>query len=538
MAITTPLAYNPTASPISGTTQVGTLAVGEIDQDYSNNLGGVPWWMGPDELTGYVIGVPVSGNTQPTFLINPSGNLTLSTTYIGNDITLSNGNQTASQLFGYQQTVLGNTYLGPTKTMFSVLVNLSAPATLPGSHVIGIGRTTMNYKSIPPYGAYPGNDSDSMGYCSDGTILYQGTVYASGYLTWTNGDTIDIVINNEINGMWIRVSGGLWNNSSINDSNPATNIGAIEIINGPFYPALCPGYEGSMTIQNSATYGLPSGYTFLGSNITSSVGFYQTPTISDSEFISLAQYVSIEYGNPQTFSGATDASIWLTNNGYWNSYIAPVLYLDAGNPASYPGTGTVWTDLIGGRQFNLINGPGYDPSNGGKIYFNAPSGQYAECSTSLPTLSIWSVGVWHYYTGANVGSSPCIVTEVYPGTNATINYALGTLNDDTPLLKAGFFTAGWNETTTPYTLTANTWNYIVGTYDGNAVKLYVNNTLIATTNTTTSAISSNGGIRLMRRWDANQFWDGYLSTVGIYDKALTQGQISGIYNTTKSRYGL
>jgi hypothetical protein len=66
MATTTPLAYNPTTSPISGTTQVGQLAVGTTNQDYSISPGGVTWWMGPDEDLGYVIAVPVSGNTQPT----------------------------------------------------------------------------------------------------------------------------------------------------------------------------------------------------------------------------------------------------------------------------------------------------------------------------------------------------------------------------------------------------------------------------------------------------------------------------------------
>ena len=65
MATTTPLAYN-TGGPIGGTDQVGNLAVGTTPQDYSINPGGVPWWMGPDEDLGYVIGVPVSGNTQPT----------------------------------------------------------------------------------------------------------------------------------------------------------------------------------------------------------------------------------------------------------------------------------------------------------------------------------------------------------------------------------------------------------------------------------------------------------------------------------------
>lgn len=66
MATTTPLAYNPSLSPIDGTTQVGQLAVGTANQDYSISPGGVTWWMGPDEDLGYVIAVPVSGNTQPT----------------------------------------------------------------------------------------------------------------------------------------------------------------------------------------------------------------------------------------------------------------------------------------------------------------------------------------------------------------------------------------------------------------------------------------------------------------------------------------
>ena len=66
MAYGTPLAYNPSLSPISGTTQVGTLAVGTTEQDYSTNPGGIKWWMGANEQVGYVIAVPVSGNTQPT----------------------------------------------------------------------------------------------------------------------------------------------------------------------------------------------------------------------------------------------------------------------------------------------------------------------------------------------------------------------------------------------------------------------------------------------------------------------------------------
>ena len=268
------------------------------------------------------------------------------------------------------------------------------------------------------------------------------------------------------------------------------------------------------------------------SGVTASVGFFRTSGFDDNEFINLSEVVSNAYGNPQTFSSATDASIWLTNNGFWNSYITPVLYLDAGNLASYPGTGTVWTDLIGGKQFNLINGPGYDPGNGGKFYFFAPGGQYAICNTSLPSLSTWTVGVWHYYDGTETGSAPCIVTETFIG--GGINYSLGKNNGP---FSAGFFDGGWR-VTDGYSLTPNNWYYIVGTYDGSTVKLYVNNTLVDSTSYVGTPTTSGAGIRLMERWDLSDYWGGYLSTVAIYDKALTQSQITTNWNDTKSRFGL
>lgn len=64
MSTTKPFAYN-IGAPIGGTNQLGDLAIGYADVEYSSNYGGVNWWMGPDEDLGYVIAVPVSGGTQP-----------------------------------------------------------------------------------------------------------------------------------------------------------------------------------------------------------------------------------------------------------------------------------------------------------------------------------------------------------------------------------------------------------------------------------------------------------------------------------------
>jgi outer membrane biosynthesis protein TonB len=71
--------------------------------------------------------------------------------------------------------------------------------------------------------------------------------------------------------------------------------------------------------------------------VFASVGFYRTSGFSDSDFIDLAQAVSSTYGTPQTFSSATEASIWLTNNGFWNSFITvPVTPTPTETPAQTP----------------------------------------------------------------------------------------------------------------------------------------------------------------------------------------------------------
>lgn len=58
-------AYN-TGSPILGTTQVGSIAISESPSlNYSQGVGGVRWWNGPNEDLGYVITHTTPSGTQP-----------------------------------------------------------------------------------------------------------------------------------------------------------------------------------------------------------------------------------------------------------------------------------------------------------------------------------------------------------------------------------------------------------------------------------------------------------------------------------------
>ena len=61
MATARPFAYN-TGSTISGTTQIGSLAVGTPSSGFTGNP---KWWNGPDEDLGYVICIPNSSGNQP-----------------------------------------------------------------------------------------------------------------------------------------------------------------------------------------------------------------------------------------------------------------------------------------------------------------------------------------------------------------------------------------------------------------------------------------------------------------------------------------
>ena len=213
-----------------------------------------------------------------------------------------------------------------------------------------------------------------------------------------------------------------------------------------------------------------------------------------------------------------------------------VLNLDAGNVSSYPGSGATWTDTVQSRAFTLFGNPTYSSNNGGYLSFAPASSQYASSTTSLTSsLSTWTVEAWHYYTGTNSGGNPCIVTEVFPGSTSKINYSLG--SNSTTNLQSGFFDGSWR-VTSPYTLTANTWYQIVGTYDGTTNKLYVNNSLVQSASYAGTPTRSQGGIRLMRRWDTTDYWGGRLAIVNIYNSALNSTQIIQNYNARKSRFGL
>ena len=212
-----------------------------------------------------------------------------------------------------------------------------------------------------------------------------------------------------------------------------------------------------------------------------------------------------------------------------------VLSLDAGDPASYPGSGSTWTDTAGGKTFALSGAPTYSSNNGGYLSFNG-STQYAYASKPLSTLGTWTLESWYFYNSNASGQNSQIITDAL---GTAINYRLG-YQASGAFVSAGYFAGAWRETT-PYTLTNNTWNQIVGTYDGTNLKVYVNGALVQTNVGGLTLASGNAGILLMTEWtlgDPQGFLGGRLAIVNVYNTDIGAGGVTTSWNANRARFGL
>jgi hypothetical protein len=79
-----------------------------------------------------------------------------------------------------------------------------------------------------------------------------------------------------------------------------------------------------------------------------------------------------------------------------------VLYLDAANPKSYPGSGTAWNDLTsGGNNGTLVNGVGYTSDNGGAMVFDGVDDYFTTTTTPTELLGnpSFTVSGWFFRLG-------------------------------------------------------------------------------------------------------------------------------------------
>lgn len=237
-----------------------------------------------------------------------------------------------------------------------------------------------------------------------------------------------------------------------------------------------------------------------------------------------------------TYIGYTENSVefWTTEHGsnyniFKSKYQAQKVMALLGS--SYGGSGP-WIDSVLNRSFTLINSPTWSSVNGGQFRFDAASSQWADSGSgnsiaSLPSFTVQ--GVFKLATAPTSGV-PCLITENWPGNGTKINYAIGFINSFSNI-SGGFFDANggyWNTADAIASPSTNTWYDVVCSYYGptKELKTYVNGTLINTVTAVGTATTDNAGIRIARRWDAEEYLDCTVKDINIWSGVLTPSEIA------------
>jgi hypothetical protein len=227
-----------------------------------------------------------------------------------------------------------------------------------------------------------------------------------------------------------------------------------------------------------------------------------------------------------------------------------VLSLDAGSKNSYPGSGTVWTDLSGNNNNGtLTNGPTFSSANGGSIVFDG-SNDYI--SIPAPTSVLSNVSQFSYSSFVQFNTKS-------PYGNAFFSYGQNAVFTNDILFawdvgtSALFFQVnnGADGNATYSYDTFNTWFNLSVVYDGslsgnsNRLKVYINsNQVTLAFNYTVPATTASPGSALCRLGtyasDNTNVWalNGRISNTLLYNRALTATEIAQNYNAIKSRFNL
>lgn len=136
-----------------------------------------------------------------------------------------------------------------------------------------------------------------------------------------------------------------------------------------------------------------------------------------------------------------------------------IFYLDAGNIASYPGTGTTWTDLSGNNNNGtLVNGVGFNSANGGSLFFNG-SNQYVNLGPFF-TYQNFTISLW-VYPGSTQGQYADIFDNNHTGFR---NFVLQQNNLNTNQYGFGVNDSSGFISGVSFNLTANVWTHLTFTF--------------------------------------------------------------------------
>lgn len=213
---------------------------------------------------------------------------------------------------------------------------------------------------------------------------------------------------------------------------------------------------------------------------------------------------------------------------------------DAANIKSYPGTGNIWYNI--GYTGGSVTGQTYTPAwgtLGGVTCFNFNQvGAYflnnSFFPSSFPTDSTnLTISVWFYPAASELSSgdrgnlvrannSNAFYMSWNKGNQQQSNYWYGKTNE-------GYHESG-------AAITRSSWNNIVAVWSASALNQWLNG-VKTTASTSGTTANQTGGLQIGWEGDSRQF-SGGISVIHIYDRALSDWEVTQSFNALRGRFRL
>ena len=215
-----------------------------------------------------------------------------------------------------------------------------------------------------------------------------------------------------------------------------------------------------------------------------------------------------------------------------------VVYLDAADKDSYPGTGTSWDDLTGNENNGtLVNGPSFlSNQNGGIFDFDGADDYVSLGNVFNYTSEPFSFGYWVNFDSFSTnapGQGPIIFYKGGYNTNGYyIQHSASTFSFITNQSGANQATSGTGVNT------IGVWYYVVITRNGTSVRTYVNG--VDTTSTAgshTNPASSSNNFTLAR-YATSIYFNGKISNFVGYNRTLSATEVAQNFNAQRTRFGV
>ena len=220
-----------------------------------------------------------------------------------------------------------------------------------------------------------------------------------------------------------------------------------------------------------------------------------------------------------------------------------VLHLDASNTASYPGTGSTWSDLTDNNldfTYDVGGTPTFDSDGGGSFDFaggDAVNDVFDIATNSLlEPGEIWSICWWSKHAVGSTSTQQYIYSHLSNRLAIIAGYQSGNVN---AFINATY-PGGSSNTQMPFT--EDEWTFFCYTkgpnIDSNNWKGYKNATEQFSLTQSFTVGDQNGSTHIGNTGTNAAQFQGKTGFWLFYDRALTADEVTLNYNATKSRFGL